>query len=76
MSKPAALSEEAYTALVAQKAAPRESLSSVILRFVPKPIRTFGDLESHLESLEGPVVVDEAALERLRARKRKARRAD
>ncbi len=76
MSKPAALSDEAYAALKAQKAAPAESLSSVILRFVPRPIRTFGDLESHLQNLEGPVVVDHAALERLRERKRKANRAD
>jgi len=76
MSKPATLSDEAYAALAAQKAARDESLSSVILRFVPRPIRTFGDLEAHLQNLEGPVTVDHPALERLRERKRKANRAD
>ena len=76
MSKPATLSDEAYAALAAQKAARDESLSSVIMRFVPRPIRTFGDLEAHLQNLEGPVTVEHAALERLRERKRKANRAD
>jgi len=48
----------------------------VILRFVPPPIRTFGDLEKHLQNLEGPVAVDYAALERVRRRKQKGRRAN
>src|SRR5207253_10245422 len=56
MSKPATLSEEAYSRLVANKKHKRDSLSQVILRFVPPPIRTFGDLERHLNNLEGPVV--------------------
>ncbi len=76
MSKPATLSDEAHAALVAQKKGKSESLSQVILRFVPRPIRTFGDLEKHLESLEGPVNVDFAALERIRKRKKIANRAD
>ena len=76
MSKPAALSDEAYAALMAQKSGRDESLSSVILRFVPRPIRTFGDLEVHLQHLEGPVVVDAEALDRVRQRKLKASRAD
>jgi predicted CopG family antitoxin len=76
MSKPATLSDEAYDALRAQKLGKKDSLSQVILRFVPRPIRTFGDLEKHLNSLEGPVNVDYEALERVRRRKGKANRAD
>lgn len=76
MSKPATLSDEAYTALTAQKQGKHDSLSQVILRFVPPPIRTFGDLEKHLERLDGPVNVDCAALERVRRRKQKASRVD
>jgi hypothetical protein len=49
-------------------------LSAVILRFVPKPVETFGDLETHLNNLEEPVV-DMAALSRVKSRKRKAGRA-
>ena len=75
MSKPATLSDEAYEALVAQKQGKKDSLSQVILRFVPRPIRTFGDLEKHLENLQGPVAVDYKALERVRQRKRKTNRA-
>jgi len=75
MSKPATLSDEAYKALTAHKQGKRDSLSQVILRFVPRPIRTFGDLERHLENLEGPVAVDYTALERVRQRKQKANRA-
>ena len=70
MSKPATLSDEAYKALAAHKHSKGDSLSQVILRFVPRPIRTFGDLEKHLEALEGPIVVDHEALERVRRRKR------
>jgi predicted CopG family antitoxin len=76
MSKPATLSDEAYAALMSQKQGKHDSLSQVILRFVPRPIRTFGDLEKHLENLEGPVNVDYQALERVRRRKQKASRAD
>jgi len=70
MSKPANLSDEAYAALMAHKRGKGDSLSRVILRFVPRPIRTFGDLEKHLVNLEGPVI-DRAALERVRKRKLK-----
>ena len=70
MSKPATLSNEAYAVLKANKRDERESLSSVILRFVPRPIKTFGDLEKHLNNLETPVVLDWDALNRLRRRKR------
>jgi predicted CopG family antitoxin len=76
MSKPANLSDEAYQALVAQKQGKKESLSDVILRFVPRPIRTFGDLEKHLENLEGPIVADYESLERVRRRKQQSKRAD
>jgi predicted CopG family antitoxin len=76
MSKPATLSDEAYQALIAQKQGKKESLSDVILRFVPRPIHNFGDLEKHLQNLEGPIVVDYEALERVRRRKQKSNRAD
>lgn len=76
MSKPATLSDEAHAALIAQKKGESESLSQVILRFVPQPIRTFGDLEKHLENLEGPVNVDFKALKRVRYRKQRNNRAD
>ncbi len=75
MSKPATLSEDAYQVLTANRRHAKESLSSVILRFVPRPIRTFGDLEKHLEQLEGPIIADRAALARIVRRKRKANRA-
>lgn len=75
MSKPANLSDEAYAALMAQKRGKRDSLSQVVLRFVPRPIRTFEDLEKHLETLDGPVNVDYPALDRVRERKRRANHA-
>ena len=75
MSKPATLSEEAYKILAANRKHPKESLSSVIMRFVPRPIRTFGDLEKHLDNVEGQMQVDFEALERVRERKRKANHA-
>ena len=73
MGKPATLSETAYKAIQATKLFEKESISEVILRLVPRPLHTFGDLEAHLSNLEGPVIADEAALERLR--KAKASRA-
>lgn len=73
MGKSAMLSDQAYSALKAAKRSEAESLSQVILRHVPKPIRTFGDLEKHLKSLEGPIIADTSALARLRARKAKGR---
>jgi hypothetical protein len=74
MGKPAMLSEKAYAALKAAKRSEDESLSQVILRFVPPPIKTFGDLERHLDSLDGPALdgVDWAALKRLKRRKARA----
>ncbi|HEY3761961.1 MAG TPA: hypothetical protein VGN23_09460 [Verrucomicrobiae bacterium] len=71
MSKPATLSNEAYEVLKANKRNEKESLSSVILRFVPKPIKTFGDLERHLNNLEAPLTLDWEALDQVRARKRR-----
>ena len=76
MSKPVSLSDQAYAALVAQKRGQSESLSQVILGFVPRPIRTFGDLEKHLKNLEGPVNVDAEALQRVHRRKQRANRPD
>ena len=55
MGKSANLSDEAYALLKANKRSEKESLSQVILRMVPKPIRTFGDLEKHLEGLDDSV---------------------
>ena len=75
MNKPISLSDEAHQALMAHKKHKGDSLSDVILRFVPRPIRTFGDLEKHLENLEGPVIVDYEALKRVRRRKQKGTRA-
>lgn len=69
------LSDEAYAALMKHKKRD-ESFSDVVKRFVPPPIRTFGDLEKHLESLEGPLHLDFEALERVRKRKRKANHVD
>jgi predicted CopG family antitoxin len=75
MSKPATLSEEAYKLLAANRKHPKESLSSVIMRFVPRPIRTFGALEKHLDQVDGQLQVDMKELERVRERKRKANHA-
>jgi predicted CopG family antitoxin len=72
MSKRATISVEAYKLLAANRKHPKESLSSVIMRFVRRPIRTFGALEKHLEQVEGQLQVDMEALERVRVRKRKA----
>ena len=77
MGKSANLSEQAYAALQANKLSKRESLSQVIVRLVPQPIRTFGDLEKHLEDLDQGVIerIDLEGLQRLCERKRKANRA-
>ena len=75
MSKNVMLSDEAYAALLKQKKA-NESFSDVVKRLVPPPIRTFGDLEKHLDNLEGPLNLDFEALERIRSRKQRANRAD
>jgi hypothetical protein len=71
MSKNVMLNDNAYAALLTHKRED-ESLSDVVKRFVPRPIRTFGDLEKHLQNLDGPLNVDFEALERLRRRKQKA----
>ncbi len=75
MSKPATLSEEAYKLLAANRKHPKESLSSVIMRFVPRPIRTFGALEKHLDQVDGQLQVNMEELERVRDRKRNANHA-
>jgi hypothetical protein len=74
MSKNVMLNDGAYAALLKHKKE-GESLSDVVKRFVPAPIRNFGDLEKHLQNLDGPLNVDFAALQRLRQRKQKASRA-
>jgi hypothetical protein len=45
------------------------------MRFVPRPIRTFGSLEKHLDQVDGQLNADFEALERVRERKRKANHA-
>ena len=75
MSKSVKLTEKAYAALMAQKRGRNESLSQVILRFVPPTIRPFGDLEKHLETLEGSAV-HMKILEEIRTRKRKSNQID
>jgi predicted CopG family antitoxin len=65
MSKRVALSEQAYETLVAHKRGTTDSLSQIILRFVPPPIRTLRDLEKHLSNLHGPVIADPAVSARL-----------
>jgi hypothetical protein len=76
MSKNAMLSDAAHAALARQKRDERESLSAVVLRLVPPPIETFGDLEAHLQSADSPLAVDFVALDRVLERKRKANHAD
>jgi len=74
MSKNVMLNDAAYAALQKHQR-DGESLSDVVKRFVPPPIRTFGDLEKHLEELDGPLNIDFEALDRLRLRKQKSSRA-
>ena len=62
------LSDEAYAALVKHKAKD-ESFSDVVKRLAPPPIKTFGDLETYLESLDGPLFPDQEALRRISARR-------
>lgn len=77
MGKSAMLSDEAYAALLAAKERPDESLSQVILRYVPTPIRTFGDLERHLANAEGPLLPEPEMIRRVTERKaRRKRHAD
>ena len=71
MSKRVILSDEACKVLTAQRRRAKESLSSVILRYVPRPVWTFGDLEKHPDNVEAQLNVDWEALERVRERKRK-----
>ena len=62
------LSDEAYAALLKHKRKD-ESFSDVVKRLVPPLIETFGDLQKHLDNLEGPLNIDFDALERIRKRK-------
>jgi predicted CopG family antitoxin len=75
MNKKATLSGEAYEVLMANREHARESLSSVIMRFVPRPIRTFDNLEKHWDSVGAQLQADFTVLERVRKRKRKANHA-
>jgi hypothetical protein len=70
MSKNVMLSDDAYQALLEQKRK-EESFSDVVKRLAPPPIQTFGDLQKHLENLQGPLFSDMDALRRVRARKKR-----
>jgi predicted CopG family antitoxin len=71
MSKYVALDDEAYAALISRKRR-GESFSDLIKRIAPRPIKTFGDLERHLENAEGPLFSDVMALRRVKDRKSRA----
>ena len=71
MSKNVMLSDEAYAAL-SQHKRKGESFSDVVKRLAPPPLNTFGDLEKYLGNLDGPLFSDMAALERIKARKKRA----
>ena len=73
MSKTVRLSDEAYSVLLKHKK-PTESFSDVVKRFVPPPIRTFGDLKKHLENVDGPMFIDFDALRRIQSRKSRSLR--
>ena len=66
------VSEAAYAVLSAQKG-PRESFSDVILRCVPEPIETFGELLTYLKTKKGPLA-DTEFLKALRHRKQNSKR--
>jgi predicted CopG family antitoxin len=68
MSKTVMLSEDAYAALLAHKKG-KESFSDLVKRLAPPPIKTFGDLEKYLETLEGPLFSDMEMLRRVRGEK-------
>jgi predicted CopG family antitoxin len=72
MAKPMQVSETAYAVLSAQKG-PRESFSDVILRCVPQPIETFGELSTYLRTKKGPLA-DAEFLKELRRRKQNPKR--
>jgi hypothetical protein len=71
MSKSAMLSDEAYARIQAAKLKKTETISAVILRHVAPPIRTFGDLEKALDELDGPLIPDLEAVERVLRERRK-----
>jgi len=66
------LSDDAYAALKAHRKGKDDSLSKIILRFVPRPIKTFGDLERHLDTIDGPLIPDLGAVRRARNRGKNA----
>jgi hypothetical protein len=70
MSKNVMLSDKAYQALLKHKKK-EESFSDVVNRRAPPPIETFGDLEEHLDNLQGALFSDMAALRRVSARKKR-----
>lgn len=74
MSRNVNLDDEAVAILEAHRRG-RESFSKVVKRVVPPPIKTFGDLEKHLDNIEGPLFSDFERLEKLVERKHKANHA-
>ena len=73
MSKNVMLSDDAYAALSKHKRK-GESFSDVVLRLAPAPIETFGDLEKHLDEMDGPLFPSMEWIRRVRDRN-KARQA-
>jgi hypothetical protein len=72
MSKPMQVSEAAYAVLSAQKQG-NESFSDVIVRCVPEPIETCGELLDYLKTGQGPLL-DAGFLKDLRRRKQQPKR--
>jgi len=68
MSRNVNLDDEAVAALEAQRRE-GESFSRVVKRLAPPPIKTFGDLETFLEQLEGPLFSDLETLKKIRLRR-------
>ncbi len=66
------LDDEAVAALEAHRRG-QESFSKVVKRVVPPPIRTFGELDRHLENAEEPLFSDFDRLEKLIEGKHKAK---
>ena len=67
MSQNVNLDDEAIAALKAHKRK-GESYSKVVKRLVAPPIRTFGDLQTALQQVDGPIL-DLSTIERIRKRR-------
>ena len=68
MSRNVNLDDDAVAALEAHRRG-SESFSKVVKRLAPPPIKTFGDLETYLDQLEGPLFSDLETLKKIRSRR-------